>query len=103
MAHYKALKHTIRGKAGTLIEVHGNDIKLLQRNGVIGDKPYQGKAQAAQVDPAIKLAQLEQKAQELSAQIDALKTKHKSAAKAEAALDKVKAEMDELISAMGAQ
>lgn len=103
MAHYKALKHTIRGRAGTLIEVHGNDIKDLQRNGVIGDKPFQGKAQAAPVDPTIKLAQLEQKAQELTAQIDALKAKHKSAAKAETALDKVKSEMDELIAAMGAQ
>lgn len=103
MAHYKALKHTIRGKAGTLIDVHGNDIKLLQRNGVIGDKPYQGKAQAAPVDPTVKLAQLEQEAQKLTAQIEALKAKRKSAAKAEAALDKVKAEMDELIAAMGAQ
>lgn len=103
MAHYKALKHSIRGKAGTLIDVHGNDVKLLQRNGVIGDKPYQGKAESVPVDPTVKLAQLEQKAQELTAQIATLKDKRKSAAKAEAALDKVKSEMDELIAAMGAQ
>lgn len=45
MPHYKALKHSIRGKAGTLIEVHGNDIKDLQRNGVIGDKAYTPKAE----------------------------------------------------------
>lgn len=103
MAHYKALKHTLRGLKGTLIAVHGNDVPALQRLGVIADKPHQAKAEAGPVDPAIKLAQLEQKAQQFTAQIDSLKAKHKSAAKVEQALGAVQAEMNELIAAIGAQ
>lgn len=78
MATYKALKHTIRGKAGALIEVHGNDVKTLQRLGVIGDQPHTSKAEKDAPDNSVKIAQLKEDALKLTAEIEALKAENKS-------------------------
>lgn len=101
MPHYKALKHTIRGKAGSLIEVHGNDIKTLQRLGVIGAKAHTAKAEHEAPAAPVDVAALEQRAVELAAQVAELKDKKKSAAKAEKELADVQEQLAAALVAQG--
>lgn len=97
MAQFLALKHSIRGRAGSIITVHDNDVIMLQHNGVIGKKPHTAKAEAPAPDPQVRIAQLSAEAEALQAQINDLKEKKKSAAKAETALAKVQADLAELL------